>query len=66
MARMKKFLIINMIAMAAMFVGLINAITFKEIWVLLAATIFLVILTIYALKEKRKLRENQPQNHGSR
>jgi membrane protein implicated in regulation of membrane protease activity len=66
MARMKKFLIINMIAMAAMFVGLINAITFKEIWVLLAATIFLVILTIYALKEKRKLRENQPQNNGSR
>jgi uncharacterized membrane protein YfcA len=66
MARMKKFLIINIIAMAAVFVGLINAITFKEVWVLLAATVFLVILAIYALKEKRKLRQNQPQNHGSR
>jgi O-antigen/teichoic acid export membrane protein len=66
MARMKKFLIINIIAMAAMFVGLINAITFKELWVLLAASIFLVVLTIYALKEKRKLKQNQPQNHGSR
>lgn len=63
---MKKFLIINIIAMAAMFVGLINAITFKEIWVLLAATIFLVILTVYALKEKRKLKQNQPENHRSR
>jgi uncharacterized membrane protein YfcA len=66
MARMKKFLIINIIALAAMFVGLINAITFKEPWVLLAASIFLVVLTIYALKEKRKLKQNQPQNHGSR
>jgi O-antigen/teichoic acid export membrane protein len=66
MARMKKFLIINIIAMAAMFVGLINAITFKELWVLFAASIFLVVLTIYALKEKRKLKQNQPQNHGSR
>lgn len=66
MARMKKFLIINIIAMAAMFVGLINAITFKELWVLLAASIFLVLLTIYALEEKRKLKQNQPQNHGSR
>jgi hypothetical protein len=59
---MKKFLIINIIAMAAMFVGIINAITFKEVWVLLAAAIFLVILTVYALKEKRKLK----QNHRSR
>lgn len=66
MARIKKFLIINIIAMAAVFVGLINAITFKEVWVLLAATVFLVILAIYALKEKRKLRQNQPPNHGSR
>jgi Flp pilus assembly protein TadB len=65
MARMKKFLIINIIAMAAMFIGLINAITFKEVWVLLAAIVFLVLLTIYALKEKRKLRQSQPQNRGS-
>jgi Flp pilus assembly protein TadB len=65
MARMKKFLIINIIAMAALFIGIINSITFKEVWVLLAAVVFLVLLTIYALKEKRKLRQNQPQNHGA-
>jgi Flp pilus assembly protein TadB len=63
---MKKFLIINIIAMAAVFIGLINAIAFKEIWVLLAATILLVLLTVYAVKERRKLRQNQPQNHGTR
>jgi membrane protein implicated in regulation of membrane protease activity len=65
MARMKKFLIINIIAMAAMFIGLINAIAFKEVWVLLAAVAFLVLLTIYALREKRKLGQNQSQNHES-
>lgn len=62
---MKKYLVINIIAMAAMFVGLINAVAFKEVWVLLGATMFLVILTVYTIKEKRKLKQNQSQNQGS-
>ena len=66
MAQKKKFLIINIIAIAAMFVGLINAIAFKEVWVLLAAVIVLVMLTVYAFKEKRKLRQNQSHNPGPR
>ncbi len=47
--------IVNIAALAAMLVGVMNLIVFREVWVLAAAMVFLVALTVYSVREKRKL-----------
>lgn len=47
--------IVNIAALAAMLVGVLNLIVFKEIWVLAAAMIIIIALTVYSVMEKRKL-----------
>ena len=47
--------IANIAALAAMFVGVINLIIFREIWILGVAMAFLIALTIYTVREKRRL-----------
>ena len=50
--------------MVAVLIGVVNLLTFRELWVLLAAVAILVILAVYAVKEKRKLqRRQQTHNH---
>jgi hypothetical protein len=45
----------------AMLIGVVNVFSFKEIWFLLAAITILVILAIYAVREKHML---QSQAHS--
>ena len=51
----RSIMIANIAALAAMFVGVINLIIFREIWILGVAMAFLIALTIYSVREKRKL-----------
>lgn len=49
--------------MIVLFIGVINIITFREIWILIAAASILVILAIYTVREKHKLKQ-QPYRHN--
>jgi uncharacterized membrane protein YfcA len=61
---MKTYLIANILSMIVLFIGVINMITFREIWILIAAASILVILAIYMVREKRKLNQ-QSYRHSS-
>lgn len=51
--------------MIVLFIGVINIITFREIWILIAAASILVILAIYTVREKHKLKlKQQPYRHN--
>jgi membrane protein implicated in regulation of membrane protease activity len=61
---MRAHTLANIGSMIAMLIGVVNLLTFRELWVLLAAVAILVFLAVYALKEKRKLqRQQQTHNH---
>ena len=47
--------IANIAALAAMLVGVLNLIVFREVWVLVAAMGFVIALAVYSVREKRKL-----------
>jgi hypothetical protein len=61
---MKTFLIANILSTIVLFIGIINIIVFREIWILIAVASILVILAIYAVREKRKLNQ-QSYRHSS-
>jgi hypothetical protein len=61
---MKTILIANILSMIVLFIGVINIITFRELWILIAAASILVILAIYTVREKRKLNQ-QSYRHSS-
>jgi hypothetical protein len=61
---MKTFLIANILSMIVLFIGVVNMITFREIWILIAAASILEILAIYTVREKRKLNQ-QSYRHSS-
>ena len=61
---MRAYTLANIGSMVAVLIGVVNLLTFRELWVLLAAVAILVILAVYAVKEKRKLqRRQQTHNH---
>jgi membrane protein implicated in regulation of membrane protease activity len=61
---MRAYTLANIGSMVAVLIGVVNLLTFRELWVLLAAVAILVFLAVYALKEKRKLqRQQQTHNH---
>jgi membrane protein implicated in regulation of membrane protease activity len=61
---MRAYTLANIGSMVAVLIGVVNLLTFRELWVLLAAVVILVILAVYAVKEKRKLqRRQQTHNH---
>ena len=61
---MRAYTLANIGSMIAMLIGVVNLLTFRELWVLIAAVTILIILAIYAVKEKRKLqRQQQTNNH---
>jgi hypothetical protein len=62
---MKTYLIANILSMIVLFIGVINIIIFREIWILIAVASILVILAIYTVREKRKL-NLQSYRHSSR
>jgi membrane protein implicated in regulation of membrane protease activity len=48
-------------SLVAVFIGVLNLITLREIWITVAAIALLVILSIYAVKEKRKIQRQRQQ-----
>jgi membrane protein implicated in regulation of membrane protease activity len=61
---MRAYTLVNVGSMVAVLIGVVNLLTFRELWVLLAAVAILVILAVYAVKEKRKLQRRQQQTHN--
>jgi L-asparagine transporter-like permease len=50
--------------MLAVLVGLVNIFTFREMWTLFAAMSVLIILAVYAVKERSKFRYRQSRNEN--
>jgi len=48
--------IINIGALVAMIVVVVNMFTLRELWLLYSALAVMIILIVYALKEKRNLK----------
>lgn len=61
---MKTYLIANILSMVVLFIGIVNMIVFREIWILVVVASILVILAIYTVREKRKLNQ-QSYRHSS-
>ena len=61
---MRAYTLANIGSMVAVLIGVVNLLTFRELWVLLVSVAILVILAVYVVKEKRKLqRRQQTHNH---
>jgi FtsH-binding integral membrane protein len=60
------YIITNIGALLAMIVVIINMFTFREMWILITAIAVMIVLAAYAIQEKRKLKQRQIQNHGSK
>jgi membrane protein implicated in regulation of membrane protease activity len=58
--RPSTYTIANIGSLIAVFIGVLNLITIREIWITMAAIAILVILSIYAVKEKRKIQKQRP------
>jgi hypothetical protein len=58
---MRTYIIANALSMIVLFVGVINIIAFREVWILVAASSILIILAIYTIREKNKLKQNQKE-----
>jgi hypothetical protein len=56
---MRAYTLANIGSMVAVLIGVVNLLTLRELWVLLAAVAILVILAVYTIKEKRKLQQRQ-------
>ncbi len=59
--RPSTYTIANIGSLIAVFIGVLNLITLREIWITIAAIAILVVLSIYAVKEKRKIQKQRQQ-----
>jgi len=59
--RPSTYTIANIGSLVAVFIGVLNLITIREIWITAAAIALLIILSIYAVKEKRKIQRQRQQ-----
>lgn len=59
--RPSTYTIANIGSLIAVFIGVLNLITLREIWITFAAISLLVVLSIYAVKEKRKIQKQRQQ-----
>ena len=57
--RPSTFTIANIGSLIAVFIGVFNLITIREIWITVAAIALLVVLSIYAVREKRKIQKQR-------
>jgi uncharacterized membrane protein YfcA len=57
--RPSTYTIANIGSLIAVFIGVLNLITLREIWITVAAISLLVVLSIYAVKEKRKIQKQR-------
>lgn len=58
---MRAYTLANIGSMVAVLIGVVNLLTFRELWVLLAAVAILVFLAVYALK--RNVSFNDDNKH---
>ena len=61
---MKTYLIANILSMIVLFIGVINIIIFREIWILIAVASILTILAIYTVREKQKQKQKQQRSYS--
>ena len=60
--RMRYYTLANIGALVAMAVAVFNLITFREVWILVAAAIALVALTAYAVSQKRRMQRQSQRS----
>ena len=61
MKRPSSFTIAKIGSLVAVFIGVLNLITLREVWITIAAIALLAVLSIYAVKEKRKIQKQRQQ-----
>jgi hypothetical protein len=54
-------LLINVGFMVSVIIGVINLLTFRELWILFAAVSAMVVLIILRMRENRKLRHKEAE-----
>ncbi|MEO9362323.1 MAG: hypothetical protein ABI348_00345 [Nitrososphaera sp.] len=54
----RRLVLVNAAALAAMFVAVVNLVTLREVWVLVAAVAVLISLTVYSVNEKFKSKKS--------
>jgi len=59
--RPSTYTIANIGSLIAVLIGVLNLITIREIWITVAAIALLIVLSIYAVKEKRKIQKQRQQ-----
>ena len=59
--RPSTYTIANIGSLIAVFIGVLNLVTVREIWILIVAMAILVVLSIYSVKEKRKIQKQRQQ-----
>lgn len=59
MKRPSAYTIANIGSLIAVFIGVLNLVSIKEIWISVAAVAILIVLSIYAVKEKRKIQKQR-------
>ncbi len=57
--RPNTFTIANIGSLIAVFIGVLNLITIRETWITVAAIAILIVLSIYAIREKRKIQKQR-------
>ncbi len=55
------FTIANIGSLIAVFIGILNLITIRETWITVAAIAILIVLSIYAIRERRKIQKQRQQ-----
>jgi membrane protein implicated in regulation of membrane protease activity len=53
------YTIANIGSLIAVFIGVLNLVTLREVWITVAAIAILIVLSIYAVKERRKIQRQK-------
>jgi hypothetical protein len=53
------YTIANIGSLIAVFIGVLNLVTLREVWITVAAIAILIVLSIYAVKERRKIQRQR-------
>jgi membrane protein implicated in regulation of membrane protease activity len=59
--RPSTYTIANIGSLIAVFIGVLNLVTLREIWIIMVIMAILVVLSIYAVREKRKIQKQRQQ-----
>jgi membrane protein implicated in regulation of membrane protease activity len=59
--RPSTYTIANIGSLIAVFIGVLNLVILREIWITVAVIAILIVLSIYAVKERRKIQRQRQQ-----